>query len=155
VLPEVHKPTKIPSKVCCPRPHIRLSKEQQVARMYNVFGRWILSSKCYLASFIAITLTAFLMWPKIILEFNRNILWNINDVRAAVSEEFPIITETGLHQHNTSLAATLVGWFEGGVNLGLLPMTISEEESNLFCACHLLNCDEGQGQWWSQAFCTK
>jgi hypothetical protein len=23
-------------------------------------------------------------------------------------------------------------------------MTISEEESNLFCACHLLNCDEGQ-----------
>jgi hypothetical protein len=29
---------------------------------------------------------------------------------------------------------------------GLLPMTISEEESNLFCAFHLLNCDEGQGQ---------
>jgi hypothetical protein len=25
-------------------------------------------------------------------------------------------------------------------------LTISEEESNLFCACHLLNCDEGQGQ---------
>jgi hypothetical protein len=25
-------------------------------------------------------------------------------------------------------------------------MTISEEESNLFCACQLLNCDEGQGQ---------
>jgi hypothetical protein len=23
----------------------------------------------------------------------------------------------------------------------------SEEESNLLCACHLLNCDEGQGQW--------
>jgi hypothetical protein len=23
---------------------------------------------------------------------------------------------------------------------------ISEEESNLFCACHLLNCDERQGQ---------
>jgi hypothetical protein len=33
--------------------------------MYDVFGRWILSSKCYLA-FIAIT--AFLMWPNIILE---------------------------------------------------------------------------------------
>jgi hypothetical protein len=29
------------------------------------------------------------------------------------------------------------------VNQGLL---LSEEESNLFCACHLLNCDEGQGQ---------
>jgi hypothetical protein len=40
--------------------------------MYDVFGRWILSSKCYLAAFIAIT--AFLMWPNIILEFNRNIL---------------------------------------------------------------------------------
>jgi hypothetical protein len=51
----------------------------------------------------------------------------------------------------------MVGWceggvnqgllpIEGGVNQGLLPMTISEEESNLFCACHLLNCDEGQGQ---------
>jgi hypothetical protein len=47
---------------------------------------------------------------------------------------------------NTSLAATMVRWCEGGVNLGLLPMTISEEESNLFCASHLLNCDEGQGQ---------
>jgi hypothetical protein len=40
----------------------------------------------------------------------------------------------------------MVHWCEGGVNQGLLPMTISEEESNLFCACHLLNCDEGQGQ---------
>jgi hypothetical protein len=46
----------------------------------------------------------------------------------------------------TSLVATMVRWFEGGVNQGLLPMTISDEESNLFCACHLLNCDEGQGQ---------
>jgi hypothetical protein len=36
------------------------------------------------------------------------------------------------------LAATMVRWFEGGVNQGLLPMTISDEESNLFCACHLL-----------------
>jgi hypothetical protein len=36
----------------------------------------------------------------------------------------------------------MVRWCEGGVNQGLLPMTISEEESNLFCACHLLNCDE-------------
>jgi hypothetical protein len=35
-------------------------------------------------------------------------------------------------------------WFagvKGGVNQGLLPMTINEEESNLFCACHFLNCD--------------
>jgi hypothetical protein len=49
----------------------------------------------------------------------------------------------------TSLAATMVRWCEGGVNQGLLPMTIglSEEESNWFCACQLLNCDEGQGQW--------
>jgi hypothetical protein len=48
----------------------------------------------------------------------------------------------------------MVRWFEGGVNQGLLPMTISEEESNLFCACHLLNCDEGQfkGNDQSQAF---
>jgi hypothetical protein len=36
----------------------------------------------------------------------------------------------------------MVCWCEG-----LLPMTISEEESNWFCSCHLLNCDEGQGQW--------
>jgi hypothetical protein len=48
----------------------RLLNQQQVARMYmyDVFGRWILSSKCYLqnvAAFIAIT--AFLMWPNIIL----------------------------------------------------------------------------------------
>jgi hypothetical protein len=41
----------------------------------------------------------------------------------------------------------MVRWCDGGVNQGLLPMTISREESNLFCACHLLNCDEGQGQW--------
>jgi hypothetical protein len=51
----------------------------------------------------------------------------------------------------TSLAGKMVCWCEGGSdsNQGLLPsnsMTISEEESNLFCACHLLNCDEGQGQ---------
>jgi hypothetical protein len=45
----------------------------------------------------------------------------------------------------TSLVVTVVCWCEEGVNQGLLPMTISEEESNLFCACHLLNCDEGQG----------
>jgi hypothetical protein len=38
----------------------------------------------------------------------------------------------------------MVRWCEGEVNQGLLPMTISEEESILFCACHLLNCDEGQ-----------
>jgi hypothetical protein len=31
-------------------------------------------------------------------------------------------------------------------------MPISEEESNLFCACHLLNCDEGQGQWSIKGF---
>jgi hypothetical protein len=49
---------------------------------------------------------------------------------------------------DTSLAVTMVRWFEGRVNQGLLPMRISDEESiyNLFCACHLLNCDEGQGQ---------
>jgi hypothetical protein len=40
--------------------------------MYDVFGHWILSSKCYLAAFIAIT--PFLMWPNIILEINRNLL---------------------------------------------------------------------------------
>jgi hypothetical protein len=45
-----------------------------------------------------------------------------------------------------SPAATMVRWFEGRVNQGLLPMKISEEESNLFCACHLLKCYEGQGQ---------
>jgi hypothetical protein len=44
----------------------------------------------------------------------------------------------------TSLAATMVRWCEGGVNQGLLPITISEEESDSFCAYHLLNCDEGQ-----------
>jgi hypothetical protein len=33
-------------------------------------------------------------------------------------------------------------------------MTISEEESNLFCAFYLLNCDEGQGNDQSQAFGT-
>jgi hypothetical protein len=27
----------------------------------------------------------------------KHILWNINDIRAAVSEEFRITTETGLH----------------------------------------------------------
>jgi hypothetical protein len=42
----------------------------------------------------------------------------------------------------TSLAETMVRWFEGGVNQGLLPMTISEEESS----CHILNCDEDQRQ---------
>jgi hypothetical protein len=66
-----------------------------MACMYDVFGRWILSLKCYLATFIAIT--AFLMWLNIICEFKRNILWNINDIRAAVLEEFRIIKETGLH----------------------------------------------------------
>jgi hypothetical protein len=70
--------------------YIRLLNQQQVARMYDVSGRWILSSKCYLAAFIAIK--TFLMWPNIILELCRNLLWNINDIRAAVSEEFRIIT---------------------------------------------------------------
>jgi hypothetical protein len=51
---------------------LRLLSQQQVARMYDVFGRWILSSKCYLAAFIAIK--AFLMWLNIILEFNRSLL---------------------------------------------------------------------------------
>jgi hypothetical protein len=51
---------------------LRLLNQQQVARMYDVFGRLILSSMRYLAAFIAIT--AFLMWLNIILELNRNIL---------------------------------------------------------------------------------
>jgi hypothetical protein len=43
---------------------------------------------------------------------------------------------------STNLAATMVRWCEEGVNQGCsLPMAIIEEESNLFCACHLLNCD--------------
>jgi hypothetical protein len=33
-----------------------------------------------------------------------------------------------------SLTATMVRWCEAGVNEGLLPMTISEEKGNLFCA---------------------
>jgi hypothetical protein len=64
------------------------------ALRYDVFWPLELSSKCYLAAFIA--KLAFLMWPNIILEFNRY-MWNINAIRAAVSEEFRIITETGLH----------------------------------------------------------
>jgi hypothetical protein len=39
----------------------------------------------------------------------------------------------------------MVRWCEGGVNQGLLPMIISEEENNLFCACHLLNCEKAKG----------
>jgi hypothetical protein len=76
-------------------PILRLLYQQKVARMYDVFWPLELSSKCYLAAFIAIL--AFLMWPNIILEFNRYILWNITDIRAVFSEEFRIITETGLH----------------------------------------------------------
>jgi hypothetical protein len=70
-------------------PILRLLNQPQVARMYDVFGRWILSSKCYLAAFIAII--SFLMWPNIILEFHRNILRNINVIRAAVSEELGLL----------------------------------------------------------------
>jgi hypothetical protein len=55
--------------------------------MYNVFRLLELPSKWYLAAFIAIL--AFLMWPNIICLSYR--------IRAAVSEEFQIITETGLH----------------------------------------------------------
>jgi hypothetical protein len=53
----------------------------------------------------------------------------------------------------TSLAATMVRWFEGGVNQGLLPMT-SEEESNLFCACHFIELRwmKAKGNDQSQAF---
>jgi hypothetical protein len=40
--------------------------------MYAVFWPLELSSKCFLAAFIAIL--AFLMWPNIILEFSRYIL---------------------------------------------------------------------------------
>jgi hypothetical protein len=59
---------------------------------------------------------------------------------------FCVQGERGLKIKKNNLAATMFRWCEGGVNLGLLSMTISEEESNLFCACHLLNCDDGQGQ---------
>jgi hypothetical protein len=52
----------------------------------------------------------------------------------------------------------MVRWCEGGVNQGLLPMTISAEEStgDLFCACHLLNYDgmKAKGNDQSQAFGT-
>jgi hypothetical protein len=51
--------------------------------------------KVYIAAFSGII--AFLMWPNIILEFNRYTLWNINVIRATVSEEFRFITETDLH----------------------------------------------------------
>jgi hypothetical protein len=30
---------------------------------------------------------------------------------------------------------------------GSEPRAASDEESNLFCACHLLNCDEGQADF--------
>jgi hypothetical protein len=55
---------------------------------------------------------------------------------------------SGLHCFSVSVPQN---WFPDGLknkpcgdngSLGLLPMTISEEA---FCACHLLNCDEGQG----------
>jgi hypothetical protein len=49
----------------------------------------------------------------------------------------------------------MVRWSEGGVNQGLLPMTISEEESNSFRACHLLNCVKAKGNDESQAIGTK
>jgi hypothetical protein len=52
---------------------------------------------------------------------------------------------SGKQNRFNQLQALRCQWF-AGVNQGLLPMTISEEESNLFCACHLLNCDEGQWQ---------
>jgi hypothetical protein len=55
----------------CPRLILRLLYQQQVARMYDVIWPLEWSSKCYLAAFIAIL--AFLMWPNIILEFNRYI----------------------------------------------------------------------------------
>jgi hypothetical protein len=57
------------SMTACQRPILRLLYQQQVTRMYDVFWPLELSSKCYLAAFIAIF--AFLMWPNIILEFNR------------------------------------------------------------------------------------
>jgi hypothetical protein len=45
-------------------------------------------------------------------------------------------------------------WCEGGTKGCSLYMyaifeAISEEESHKLCACHLLNCDEGQGQQWT------
>jgi hypothetical protein len=47
---------------------------------------------------------------------------------------------------NNGSLGLVEGGVTGGVNQGLLPMTISDEESNLFCACHLLKCYEGEGQ---------
>jgi hypothetical protein len=75
---------------------------KQLDPLQQLIHFWLLdlwSSKCYLAAFIAIT--AFLMWSNIILEFNRYILWNINVIQAAVSEEFRIITETGLRKYKS------------------------------------------------------
>jgi hypothetical protein len=60
--------------------------------------------------------------------------WNASFLQIQTTEQQPLLIYT-------SLAATMIRWFEGWVNQGL-------EESNLFCACHLLNCDEGQGQWY-------
>jgi hypothetical protein len=40
--------------------------------MYDVFGCWMLFSKCYLAAFIAIK--SFLMWPNIILELSSGLI---------------------------------------------------------------------------------
>jgi hypothetical protein len=48
-------------------------------------------------------------------------------------------------------------WFAGvrgawteGCSLVIEP--VSEEESHKCCVCHLLNCDEGQGQWTITGF---
>jgi hypothetical protein len=46
------------------------NKQHQVARMYDVFGRWSLSSRCYLAAFIAI-MTVFLMMMNISLSLTE------------------------------------------------------------------------------------
>jgi hypothetical protein len=40
----------------------------------------------------------------------------------------------------------MVRWFEGGVNQGLLPMTISDEESNLFRATIYWNVMKAKGK---------
>jgi hypothetical protein len=79
-------------------------------------------------------------WSMVSLMMNYACFCKTENVRATLFQKFV------KRKLKTSLVATMVRWCEGGVNLGLLPMTITEEEIHLFCACQLLNCDEGQGQ---------
>jgi hypothetical protein len=57
-----------------------------------------------------------------------------------VSSSTPNVSQKKLLEiYNTSLVMTMVRW-------GDQIEPISEEESHILSACHLLNCDEGQGQ---------